>query len=198
MEKKIRFIGRHLMVKGRYVEDILSGRKKATIRRGIVKPKHDEIIIHGGGRPVAKIRVSRVIHKRLYELTDEDALKDGFKSRDELLTELRRVYPDIRDDEWVTIIEFDIVQRLNHIEPEEPYLGLKPADIARIGLRYLNHVLSEEEKRILLDLTRTNSIRATTYRLYGDINRRIKVRKTLRKTLRLLIERGIIGRGEKK
>ncbi len=187
-----KFIGRHLMVKGRYVEDILSGRKKATIRRGIVKPKYDEIIVHGGGRPVAKIRVVRVYYKRVYELSDEDALKDGFSSREELVRELKNVYPDIRDDEYVTIIEFEVIQRLDRLVSEDPYMGLTPADIARIALRYLGDELRENDKKILLDLTRTNSIRSTAIRLFGTLNKRYIIRKVLRKTLDRLIEKGVI------
>jgi hypothetical protein len=187
-----KFIGRHLMVKGRYVEDILSGRKKATIRRGIVKPKYDEIIVHGGGRPIAKIRVTRVYYKRVYELSDEDALKDGFNSREELIKELKQVYPGIRDDEYVTIIEFEVIQRLDKLVSEDPYMGLTPADIARIALRYLSDELGENDRRILLDLTRTNSIRSTAIRLFGTLNKRYIVRKVLRKALDKLIERGII------
>ncbi|MCD6196101.1 MAG: ASCH domain-containing protein [Staphylothermus sp.] len=198
-EKK--FIGRHLMVKGKYVEDILTGKKKATIRKGIVIPKYEEIIVHGGGKPVAKIKVTKVTHKKLNELTNEDALKDGFKNKKELIKELKRVYPELTDNDWVTIIEFDLVQRLDHLEPEHPYLGLEPADIARLGLRYLNKELNQKDKQILLDLTRTNSIRMTALRIFGTLNKRYIIRKVLRKTLGKLIEKGVIKtqkkRGEK-
>lgn len=180
------------MVKGKYVEDILSGRKTATIRRGIVKPKYKEIIVHGAGRPVAKISVERVYYKRVYELTDEDAVKDGFSCREELMKELRKVYPDIKDDEWVTIIEFKVTQRLDHLETEDPYFGLTPADIARIALRYLKNEVDEKDREILLDLTRTNSIRSTAVRLFGTLDKRYIVRKVLRKTLNKLIEKGVI------
>ncbi len=195
--RRVKFIGRHLMVKGKYVDDILSGRKKATIRMGIVKPKYDELIIHGGGRPVAKVKITRVVHKKLRELTDEDAVKDGFKNKDELIRELKHVYPEISDDDWVTVIEFELRQRLDHVKTEEPYHGLSPGDLARIALRYLKNDLSDEDRKILLDLTRTNSIRATTYRLFGDINKRIIVRKVLRKALRKLVEKKIIKGVEK-
>lgn len=187
------------MVKGKYINGILSGRKKATIRRGIVKPRYKEIIVHGAGRPIAKIYVERVYYKRLHELTDEDAVKDGFSSREELVNELKKVYPGIKDDEWVTIIEFKVIQRLDHLETEDPYLGLAPADIARIALRYLEDELGGKDKEILLDLTRTGSIRSTAVRLFGTLNKRYIVRKVLRKTLNKLIEKGIIrvGRGNK-
>ncbi len=190
--KKVKFLGRHLMVKGEYVKDILSGRKRATIRLGIVKLKHNELIVHGGGRPVAKIRVTNVRYKRVSELTDEDAAIDGFASKEELLEALRRAYGEVRPDDYVTIIEFEVVQRLDQLPVQDPYMGLEPADIARLALRYLQEEFNEEERRILLELTRTNSIRAVAFRLYRDLGKRWRVRRVLRRALRMLVERGYL------
>ncbi|HIC98413.1 MAG TPA: ASCH domain-containing protein, partial [Pyrodictiaceae archaeon] len=41
---QVKFLGRHLMVKGEYVDNILSGKKRATIRLGIVKLRYKELI----------------------------------------------------------------------------------------------------------------------------------------------------------
>ncbi len=191
---KPKFLGRHLMVKGEYVDDILSGRKKATIRLGIVKLRYNELIVHGGGRPVAKIRVTRVRYKKVSELTDEDAVLDGFNSLDELLRELKKNYGDVKPDDYVTIIEFEVVQDLTSLEPQDPYLGLRPADVARLGLRYLRDMLSDEDVKVLTELTRTDSIRATAINLYGDLGKRWRVRRVLRRVLRELLRRGLIGK----
>ncbi len=195
--QRYKFLGRHIMVKGKYVEKILNGRKRATVRKGLVKTKYPEIIIHGGGRPVAKARIKAVIYKKVGELTDEDARLDGFNSREKLIRELRRVYGELSEEDWVTIIEFEVVQRLDNLPVEKPYHGLAPGDLARIALRYLRDELSNEDIRVLEDPTRTNSIRATAYRLYGNIDKRNRVRKTLRKVLKILEEKGIMGSGEK-
>lgn len=189
--KEVKFLGRHLMLKGRYVDAILEGRKKATIRKGLVKVKYEELIVHGAGRPVAKVRVRDVIYKRLSELTDDDAKLDGFKSKEELLRELERTYGRLRPDDVVTIIIFDVVQDLTKLEPSDPYLGLSPSDIARLALRYLDNI-SEEERTVLLELTRTNSIRAAALRLYGDISKRWKVRRVVRRAVKALLEKGVI------
>ena len=180
------------MVKGEYVDDILSGRKKATIRLGIVKLRYKELIVHGGGKPIAKVRVTNVRYKRVAELTDEDARLDGFRNKDELLEALKKAYGEIKPNDYVTIIEFEVIQDLSKLEPQHPYLGLEPADVARLALRYLKDRMSKEEIDILTDLTRTNSIRATAIRLFGDLGKRWRVRKVLRKALRLLVGEGYI------
>jgi len=193
MEESKRFLGRHLMVKGEYVDKILSGQKRATIRLGHVRLKYNELIVHGGGRPVAKVRVERIHYKRVSELTEEDAQKDGFASVNELINALEKAYgTKLRPDDIVTIIEFSVIQDLSRLEPQDPYLGLQPADVARLALRYIADRLSDDERKILRDLTMTNSIRATAYRLFGDISKRWRVRRILRKALRELVAGGYI------
>ncbi len=193
MKSRIRYLGRHLMIKGEYADLILKGLKKATIRVGIIKPRYDEVIIHSGGRPIAKIRIKRVRYKKVKELDDQDARLDGFKNRRELLENLKRVYGKILDDDIVTIIEYEVIQRLDNLPVEDPYLGLTPADLARIALRYLSSQLSEEEKEILLDLTRTNSIRKTSLNLFKTLNKRYVIRRVLRKAVELLKTKGYLG-----
>ncbi len=190
-----KFLGRHLMVKGRYVGLILSGKKTLTIRYGIVKPKYREIIIHGGGRPIAKAEIVRVYHKKVKELTDNEALKDGFSSREELLRELNEIYGSIGDEDFVTAIEFRVVQRLDNLPLEHPYMGLEPGDLARLALRYLDKELTDKDREILIDLTRTNSIRATAIKLFGGMEKRYIVRRTLKKVLQKLVERRLIKGG---
>lgn len=186
------FLGRHIMIKGEFADKLLSGRKTTTIRIGLVRPKYREVIIHGKGRPLAKAVITNVTYKKVSELTNEDALRDGFNSVSELLDALRKVYGDVRLDDIVTIIELEVTQRLDMLPPEDPYLGLEPADVARLALRYIRDLLTEEDVRVLVDLTRTNSVRATATRLYGSIERRWLVRRSLRKALRILREKGLL------
>jgi len=189
---RVQYLGRHIMIKGVFADKLLEGRKSTTIRLGIVKPRYREVIIHGHGRPLAKAEITEVTVKRVAELTEEDARRDGFASLKDLLDALRSVYGDLRPDDNVTIIGLRVKQRLDSLESEDPYLGLEPADIARLALRYLKGELGEEDVRILEDLTRTNSIRMTAVRLYGSVERRYRVRRALRRSLEMLLERGLV------
>jgi len=187
------YLRRHIMMRGEYARLLLSGRKKATIRLGKVIPKYDEVIIHSWGRPIAKAKIVKVVYKRIRELTNEDAWKDGFKTRDELLRELRRVYGGFNDNDLVTVIELEVVQRFDKLVPEDPYLGLKPSDVGRLALRYLENELSHEELSILEELAKGRSIRRVAKRITGSPLNRSKIRRVVRKALALLVKKGIIG-----
>ena len=190
---RVKYLGRHIMIKGIFADKLLEGSKSSTIRLGIVKPRYREVIIHGHGRPLAKAVITGVEHKKIRDLTDEDAVRDGFKSRKELLRALRKVYGDFSPEDPVTIIKLRITKRLDNLEASDPYMGLEPADIARLALRYLKDGLGDEERRVLEDLTRTNSIRSTTIRLYKELNKRWRVRRVLRRCLEAMKERGLLG-----
>ena len=75
------------MLKGEYAGKLFSGEKRATVRLGIVRVRRPEVIIHAGGRPVAKARIREIIrnltkefsvgiiyvthdHKEAFELSD--------------------------------------------------------------------------------------------------------------------------------
>ncbi len=187
------YLRRHIMVKGEFVDLILSGRKTSTIRLGKVVPRYDEVIIHGGGRPVAKAKITKVVYKKVSELTDEDARKDGYSSVEELLRDLEKIYGrKISPNDVVTIIEFQVTQRFTDLNPEDVYLGLSPLDVARIALRYLRKELSQDEIRILDALLRYGSIREASLKLFKSLSKRWIIRKVLRKCLRILVEKGIL------
>jgi hypothetical protein len=186
------FLRRHLMLSRKYADLLLNGVKKSTIRLGYVIPKYDEVIVHSGGRPIAKAKIIGVEYKKLSELTDEDARLDGFSNVSELLKELERMYGSLHQDDIVTIIKLELIQRFDDLKTDDMYYGINPSDIARIGLRYVRNRLSEEELKILELLGKGYSIREVASTLYGSPLKRLKVRRALRRTLRELIKRKII------
>ncbi len=177
------------MLKAKYIEALRKGRKKATIRLGKVDVKSREFIIHSGGRIIARAILKGVVYKKIKEITDDDARMDGLTSKEELLKELREHYGEIKDDDIVTIILFDIVEFLDKPEEKYPH-GLKPFEIAKLALDNLE--LSEKERRILRLLVKTQSIRKTAKKIYGKLSSRWKIRKLLDKCIRLLDEKGIL------
>ena len=96
----------------RYVKDILSGKKRATVRLGKRGVREGmTIFLAVGGRPFARARVVRVSFKKLKDLSPEEVRKEGHSSLSDLLKELRRIYPVISPEDEVTYIEWQMVEK---------------------------------------------------------------------------------------
>ncbi len=94
-----------------YVRPIIRGEKVTTIRRGIKSYPVGRIVdLTVNYTPFARAKVEKVVVKRVSELTDEDAKRDGFGSREELIQALRRIYGDIKENDFVTIVHFVVVE----------------------------------------------------------------------------------------
>ncbi len=112
MEAGERGLGRTLRFKKRYLAMILEGRKRGTIRLGRLRVRHRVVTIVGDGGPVAVARIDDVVHKKVRDLTDEDARLDGFNGLAELFRELRRIYGDFTLEDDVTVIRFTLLRLL--------------------------------------------------------------------------------------
>ncbi len=93
-----------------YVDAIINGKKVTTIRKGIKRYPVGRIVdLTVDNRPFARARVDKVVVKRIKELTDNDALLDGFDNRDELIRALKKIYGNVREEEFVTVVHFTVV-----------------------------------------------------------------------------------------
>ena len=57
------------------------------------------------------LRVTDVRVQQLKDITDADALQEGFYSRASLVSELLKIYPDLTADSWLWVIEFEQISR---------------------------------------------------------------------------------------
>ncbi len=92
----------------RYAEDILSGKKRMTIRYGRkyrVRPGN-VVFLTVGNTPIARAKITSVQVKQLGRLTPAEIRMEGYRSFEDLLSNLRRHYPDIRKDSYVTVIKW--------------------------------------------------------------------------------------------
>jgi hypothetical protein len=88
----------------------LAGRKKCTIRIGIVKVSSEMLMLTDGRRTVP-IRVTNVDDSRRFgDLNDRDAHDEGFQSVAELIADLRQYYPRAAPGDAVSIIYFEQVE----------------------------------------------------------------------------------------
>ncbi len=185
---------RHLEFDGRYARAIVSGRKRATVRLGRkpnLKPG-DEILIHSGGRVIARAVVERVESKRVDELSDEDALLDGFSNRKELIDALKRHYRDVDNDSQAHIVVFRVVKKFERpvMSSDYTYEGNLPLEIAEKALKHLD--LPDEDRKLIELFLQAGSLRKAAYRL-GGLNRRYMIRDALRRAYEELKAKGLMG-----
>ena len=184
---------RHLEFDGRYMEAILSGKKRATIRLGR-RPNlnpGDTVLIHSGGYAIGRAVVERVESKRVSELTDEDAVLDGFGSREELIRALKEHYKRVDDDSLAHIIVFRLVEKFQKpvTSSDYAYEGNLPIEIAEMALKHL--YLPKEDRELLELFLKTGSLRKAAYRL-GGLNKRYLIRDALRRAYEELKRRGLM------
>ncbi len=83
---------KRLIFKKEYAADIISGKKTSTVRMTSSLKAGDEVELYAGGIWLGTAKIKEVEVKKVRELTDEDALRDGFSNRDELVKTLKKIY----------------------------------------------------------------------------------------------------------
>ncbi len=104
-----------LIFKQMYGPDILEGRKTSTIRLYSPVKKGDVVEIRAGKVRIGTAVIEDIEVKEVRELTDEDASRDGFSNREELIKALRRIYGKrISDTTEVKLIKFRLLGSENN------------------------------------------------------------------------------------
>ena len=89
---------------------ILSGKKTSTSRQGLREIEvGQELRFLSADGDIADTVVTNVEYCKFEELTEEEALKEGYSSVDELKDVLRNLYA-IESDPNFTLIEFKLVE----------------------------------------------------------------------------------------
>jgi ASC-1-like (ASCH) protein len=116
------FVRHDFPLYGPYLEWLRAGRKVTTIRyrrRGVEVPRDAvlplfETADYGVGareRPAAQVRVKSIRYQRFGELSRDDAVNDGFESLDHMLDDFCKIYPKLREEDWVTVYGIALVER---------------------------------------------------------------------------------------
>lgn len=94
-----------------YKERILSGKKSSTVRLRSTLKKGEIVDIVIGGERIGKAKILSVRKVLVRDLTNKDAMRDGFRDKRSLLKALKRHYSNITEDSTVYLISFDILER---------------------------------------------------------------------------------------
>ena len=186
---------KHLHFEGIYKDLLKSGKKRLTIR--ITKPKikkGDLVLFHSGGKVIGKFKITNIYTKKLYQITDAEAIKDGHISKEELLRAIKKHYPRIKDNKEVVIIEFEPVEIFEDELSSEEFawkdINIDPIELAKLALKY-DDKLSNKQKKYLEILIQEGSFRKAAIRL-GNLNKRPIFRKILKASYYRLKSKGII------
>ncbi|RSS51150.1 ASCH domain-containing protein [Streptomyces sp. WAC06614] len=90
-----------------YLDAVRSGRKTTTVRfRDPVEPGPVRMVFESDDEVVLSGAVTGTTSRAVAELTDADAVADGFRDLAELQDRLRFHYPDIAPTDEVTVVHF--------------------------------------------------------------------------------------------
>jgi hypothetical protein len=87
----------------------VEGQKKCTIRLGTAAVEGPEINLSDGAR-TARVRIVNIDTSKTFAgLTDAEIGGEGFTTREELETDLRKYYRSLQPDQRVTVIWFEVL-----------------------------------------------------------------------------------------
>jgi hypothetical protein len=96
-----------LPISTKFYSLISGGKKITTIRPG----KRNYLLgpaTMQAGKLTIPILITVTRHIQLHSITTEDAKNDGFNTLIDLKNELAHFYPNLTEDEWMTIVEFKV------------------------------------------------------------------------------------------
>jgi len=100
-----------LIFKEKFAKDILLRRKITTIRLSTNVRRGDVVDVIAGNLRIGMAVIEDIKIMRLKDITDEDALRDGYPNRDELIKDLYKIYGRrIADDTEVKVINFRLLR----------------------------------------------------------------------------------------
>jgi carbamoyltransferase len=117
---RVVFVRTELPLYGEFLQWLREGRKVTTIRlrKGAVEVPFSSVLPlyetadFGPGdrsRPTEFVKVSALRYQRFGELSPQDAVRDGFRSFEDMRKTLGEIYPQITDDDWVTVYDISLM-----------------------------------------------------------------------------------------
>lgn len=185
---------RYFEFDGRYVEDILRGKKWVIVRFGrkLNFKEGDIVFIYVGGYVFGKVVIERVESKIVGEFMDEDVFLDGFFSREELIRVFKEYYKYVNDNFFVYVIVFWFIEKFDRFVMSFDYVyeGNLLVEIVEKVFKYFDFL--EEDRKLIELFFRMGSLRKVVYR-FGGLNKRYLIREVLRRVYEELKKKGIMG-----
>jgi ABC-type ATPase with predicted acetyltransferase domain/uncharacterized protein YhfF len=97
-----------LLLKSKYFDLVVQGKKKTTIRQYTSSYKTGQIFLESGNRRLP-VYIKKIEKKNFEDLTLEDARNDGFRTLAELRKALKAFYNKLSNDSDLSILTFQVV-----------------------------------------------------------------------------------------
>lgn len=104
-------LGLTIGFKEKYLGKVLEGKKRVTIRLGVLRPRFQLVYIACCGMLYGEAVITKVEYVKLRDLSKDVLEEEGFKDLDEALAELKTIYPKIGLDDMVSVIWFSLLRR---------------------------------------------------------------------------------------
>jgi len=175
---------KHLQFKKEFIKKILNKEKTITIRLRTSLREGQEFFIHAGGYVYGIGKVKRVYKKKIDELSEEEAKKEGMP-----LEKLKKLLKRIYGNKELYVIEFELVKIFDKpiFSEHLPYGGYTPTMIVKLAKKY--NLIEKDDEELLNKLLEVGSIRKLSAELNID---RKEIRKVVRKYYQKLKELGYV------
>ena len=104
-------LNQFLRFKDKYLDKVLRGEKRVTLRLGIVMPSRQLVYILSGDRVYGEAVIESVQYRRISELDPLTLREEGVSNVEELVDELRELYGDVKPSDVVSVIRFRVLRR---------------------------------------------------------------------------------------
>lgn len=91
-----------------FISEVRRGNKTSTVRPG-TKLFEPGLLVLQSDKEMLTVRIVDTIHKKLSDLTDDDARRDGMNDADALRKSLMCIYPRLGPKSMMTIIRFELL-----------------------------------------------------------------------------------------
>lgn len=100
-----------------FIEPILKGQKIQTRRRGIKRGYvvGQQLLAHNSetGQPFALLEVKRVFIQKIADMSEQEAIHDGFVSKADFIDCIQGIYEGLTLEEPITVVEFSLIAAVN-------------------------------------------------------------------------------------
>lgn len=98
-------------------DKLLTGEKTQTIRCIYIPfyKENEKVLLKFKGDPILEAKITDYYPKKLKEITEEEAVRDGFESKEECIKGLKEINGIKSEEHYCFIIRFEIIGKITKL-----------------------------------------------------------------------------------